>query len=61
MALKVSERERREDWGGAELGSGCGSGGGGAKPGRVRQRMWTASSPDGEAGRPARSAERKGA
>lgn len=36
----VSERERREDWGGGgELGSGCGSVGVGAKPGRVRQRM----------------------
>lgn len=53
-AEMVSERERREVWG-------CGSVEGGAKPGRVRQRIWTASSPEGEVARPARRAERKGA
>lgn len=39
-AEMVSERERREVWGmGGELGCGCESVEGGAKPGRVRQRI----------------------
>lgn len=58
----VSERERKGVWGeGRELDWGCGSVGGGAKPGRGRQRIWTASPSDEEVGRPARRAERKGA